>query len=195
VFVVLFFHFKNILKTLVLGIVLATVVLSFAYSHNPVFKSKVNSGTHGVIKAYEKNDFNSSTGMRVAAWIISYEIITKNPIFGVGDSMEEFRNTIDSTHQHLKLIRWFPHLHSEYLEVIVRYGIVGLVLFMMIFYHSSKIKIEDRAISNIKISLLTLFAIACLVDPFLDKRYTMSLFAFFLGVVLSQSRHEHNNFG
>ncbi|MDE8604182.1 O-antigen ligase family protein [Marinomonas sp. RSW2] len=79
----------------------------------------------------------SSFGIRLHSWIAATDFIAEKPLFGWGDNGKSLV---------MKHTEWLPdnirnnfgHLHNTYIELLVNYGIVGLVFYLSIWVYIGK---------------------------------------------------------
>jgi len=166
--------FKAILVTLfvVPGIFIA------AYSSSPIFNDRVNMAFENVIH-YSDNK-NTSVGQRITFLINSSEIIKDNPFLGVGtgDFPKEYKkiNEINTPNMPNS-----TNPHNMYLLVAGQLGIVGLIIFLSIFYYQFKYSIlsTNHLSKNVGIALPILFLIIMLSDSYLLGHFTTLMYVFF----------------
>ena len=195
-FIVLTFKYKDkILKAIGGSILVVSVLAIIIFNTNNNFKTKMLHSYTAIESVLIKKDYHSSWGARAAAWIVSFDIVKNSTFFGVGakDNLIAFKNTIKSKYPEFTHIMWFPHLHSEYLEIVTSMGLVGLILFLLILYELSKIPIKNVEIKNLKYIFLSIFLIGFFADPFLEKTYILPLFGFLYGIIVSKHKYESLN--
>lgn len=193
---VLFFSiFENKLKAIVFSVLIGVIIFGSAYTLSELFKSRVNLALQDIQKVVDSNNYDSSWGMRLGAIIIGKEILLEHPMIGVGiaDNIVALRESIDYNHPELKHMGWYMHFHNQYLQILTQMGIIGLILFLNIFYQIYKLKFVNSEFNVIKIILPTIFLVGFVGEPFLHNQFTMVLFAVFVGLLLSQNRIENEN--
>jgi len=191
--VVLFvLNFENKLKATLLSTLLGAVILVGAYNTSDLFHSRLNNAVSSMTNVVENGDFCSSWGNRAGALIIAKDILVEHPFIGVGtiDNINLLRETIDEQYPQMNCLRWFMHFHNQYAQMATELGIVGLILFLMLFYRIYQIPLQDKRFVSIKIMLLSVFLIGFIAEPYLHKQFTLGLFSLILGLLLAQSRVE-----
>jgi len=191
--VVLFvLNFENKLKAILLSTLLGAVILFTAYNTSDLFNSRVNQGVNNINSVINNGDFCSSWGNRLGALIITKDIITDHPLIGVGtvDNIDLLRETIATKYPAMSCLSWFRHFHNQYAQVVTELGLVGLVLFLLMFYRIYQIPLQDKRFVSIKIMLLSVFLIGFIAEPYLHKQFTLGLFSLIMGLLLAQSRVE-----
>ncbi|WP_418186062.1 O-antigen ligase family protein [Aliarcobacter vitoriensis] len=180
-------NFKNKLKATIIFIFLGMTIFVSAYNISPVFKQRFDYFLLDVEKmVYEKN-YSNSFSTRVALWLSGIEGSKDNLIFGIGigDEYLSTKNSIDNFK-----VEHFPNgktenyvnFHSAYIQHLVQIGIIGLILFISIFYFMFTLKIQDKRYKN----LLYIFVILCLLFSITGQSFSiqrfMVLFSLFGGV-------------
>jgi len=165
---------------------LIVVILAFtaAYNFSSIFYEKVVQTEQSLKDISQDNpDFNSSLGQRAGIYYYAYDVIKEHPLFGVGtgDSMDEIRKIIPEKWESLKQM---PHEHNQFLSVLVKLGIVGLLIYLNIFYQIVKYKQqEDKDLRFIMIFVTLAIAFGTLMTQF-NLRFFLPLWAVFLAVTL-----------
>lgn len=184
-------NLKIIINTL-LGI---TLILSLAYNLSPNFKNRILAIESDIEKIIYSSDYNTSIGARIGFWFLTKEIIKDNPLFGTG-----IANNINKKNEYIvinnleikyELNKYLVHFHNNYLEIMSQFGIIGLSLFLYLFYLIAKIKTNDKTIYVLKISTLSIFLLGSLSDMLFYLNDTMFLFSFILGLILAQYKLEY----
>lgn len=77
----------------------------------------------------------TSIGYRMDLYLFGFSKWRERPMFGWGPGSTEYLISHSSEKERLRPIDspdWFDHLHSTYLEILVRYGLLGAALFALI---------------------------------------------------------------
>jgi O-antigen ligase len=90
-------------------------------------------------------------------------------------------------------MRWFMHFHNQYAEILTEVGLIGLALFLWMFYRIFKIPLRDKQFIAIKIILVSVFLVGFIAEPYLHKQFTLALFSLVLGILLAQSRVDNDD--
>lgn len=195
IIIVLITIYKMNLKIIINSLLGISIILSSAYYLSPNFKNRILAIESDVEKIIYNSDYNTSIGARIGFWILSKEIIKDNPIFGVGianniNKKDEYiiKNHLEKEYEHNK---YLVHFHNNYLEIITQFGIMGLFIFLYLFYLIAKIKTNDITIYILKISTLSIFLLGSLTDMLFYLNDTMFLFSFIVGLLLAQYKFEY----
>ncbi|MBE0514835.1 O-antigen ligase family protein [Sulfurimonas sp.] len=193
IFVVGFLNIKN--KLLAFFSMLALVVSIFytAYHVSPVFKTRFDASVTEAEKITNEGTFCGSFGSRLGLWIVGSEIFLDNPIIGSGviKSMDEMRNRVKESHPDKNCISHLPSYHNIYVQSAVHLGVIGLFLYLMIFYSILKLKIEDRYYFNLMIIFVSVYSVSSLVETMFHEQFSAALLALFTGIFIAQNRIEN----
>ena len=120
-----------------LGIIMTLLVLPVvSYYAVPTFKKKVANTMHDLSKTNSEYAANnqSMTG-RVYSYKVGWDIVKRNPLFGVGagNIYHEVKKTYAKKFPSIK-----PHMrlqpHNQYLRYLSVFGIIGFTVFLISFY-------------------------------------------------------------
>ncbi len=188
VFVMSIIHFRITIKSILISTLLLYSIFTTAYNVSDSFKMRANAGLSDIQKISDMN-LNSSWGIRVAYYIVTYDIFKNNPIIGVGLGdykdqtalmleTQEYPYLSEDTKKFMKKF----HPHNQYLFILLQMGIVGLILFLYIIYQVFKLKIDNLEIKELSILFATIFFVGCIPEPLLAKQFTLGLFILFIGL-------------
>ncbi len=188
-FTVGFLNIKHKVLAFILAIILVVAIFYSAYHVSPVFEQRFNDTLYEInhLKADSSIQYEGSFGQRLGAWIIATNMMKDNPLHGTGGGSEmiEFKEyAINSTSKFPEVVINIAHFHNEYIHTIVEYGIVGLILYLLIWYNLFKMPIKNQNISNLRVIFISVFLIASLVELIFHNQFPMSLFALFVGIFI-----------
>ena len=179
-------------KAVVISIVLSIFISVFAYNSSPLFKSRVNAGITDIVNYQNSNPSNASTakdssiGLRIAFFVNSYELFKESPFFGVGtgDFPQEYDRMNDKNTPGLTST---VQPHNMYMLILVQLGLVGLVVFIMLFYIQLKIAFSSSSylIRNVGVAIPVLFLVIMWSDSYLLGHFTGYLFILCSSVIYS----------
>ncbi|WP_462323588.1 O-antigen ligase family protein [Desulfoplanes sp.] len=113
---------------IVLTIALTGLVLIYSIPRN------ITEGLeNNIVSRYESSSLNEYSSGRIDLWKKSFNIFWENPLFGSSDS---FSDIIGS------------NTHNTYLEIVISRGLVGLFLFLGIFYSIIRKVFSQKKIYN-----------------------------------------------
>ena len=190
--VVVYLYYRFTLRSiLLLGFLLFSILFS-AYHLSDNFNNRVKATIKNSIDAIENDNYFESVGQRIGTWIISEEMIKKKPLLGYGIGSEmpafyEYTKTDKKYRFYTEL--GFPHMHNQYLQILLQIGIIGLSIFILFLVFLFRSPTSDRQIRDIKYIYLTIFILGFFAEPLISHRnFSMGLFAFLSGIVLVFSK-------
>ena len=192
-FVLAMINFKNKLKAFIIFSLLSTALISVAFNFSATFKNRVLTAGDNLVSVVEDDNYCTSWGGRVGVYIVSKDMITHSPLLGLGitDNVTMFRSLIDTTYPKMKCIQWFMHMHNQYLEIFTQLGIVGLLLFLNMFYRIAQVKVMDKEYYSIKYTYLTVLGVAFISEVLFHRAFSLVLFSLVIGLLLAQERTEN----
>lgn len=203
IFIVGFMNIKNKITGFISILILFTAIFYTAYNYSPVFKKRFDQASSEVAKISQnvKDQYSGSFGHRLAVWQEAGKIASENLFIGVGigDNMQTLQRSIEENqydkyyNDALKFMTEY-HYHSGYVQVLVELGIIGLLLYLLIFYSILKLKIDDKELSNFRYVFVIVYAIACLVEPLFILQFTLALFALFIGLFIGFTHVDQEEF-
>ncbi len=191
----LFYILKNKKKYLFVTISLIVILSISAYKTLPVFKHRIDAGLSNINTLISHKNFNTSWGARVAMIYVGSKIIADNPIIGVGikDNMDEMVNYANKTKQYnLKFLKRYHkwHFHNQYIDILTQLGIIGLILFLSIFYYLWKLKIDDKELHIIKMLFILHILFSIISSDLFHQKHYIYFIGLFIGLILAQNRYE-----
>jgi len=190
-------HFHLRIKTFVLSFLFMATIFTTAYYVSPMFEKRVSVAVNEV-KRIGEGDYNSSWGSRAAWIILASEIFKDHPIVGVGigDDRAVAQTYIDNDRvqfsQHIEEFLPKHHFHNQYLMIIVHGGLIGIILFLGIFYFILRMPIMDQEIKNISILFTVILLVSFIASPFLLIGEVRTLFILFASIFCIASLTEHS---
>jgi O-antigen ligase len=167
---------KNKKKTLLsfLFFIIAIVLLSQNYFSDTAKRFREVFDT----KSYKKVESYSSTSIRYGIYKCSFDKIKESWIvgYGIGDVVDELRKCYKDKSE--VLYKGNFNSHNQYIAVILRVGILGLILFIisltlnLFFFYKRK--------DYYAFSIILMFAFFMLTENILDRQNGVILFSLFL---------------
>ena len=197
IFVLGFYNIKNKVKAFFIMFLLSMLIMVTAYNFSQVFKVRLDKGIYEVSKLLndDKNKYSGSLGYRFAVWheaIVT--IIPEHPIVGVGmgDEMHVIEENIEKNNygEVYKYALQFMikyNYHNAYIHYTVQLGIIGLFLYLLIFYNIFRLEILDKEFSNTRYMFILVFCISSLFDVAFTVQFPLALFALFVGLFIAVS--------
>lgn len=193
--ILLIIYFRKKIKYLliVFSILLATFYL--AYLAKGSFYNRINQTIKNVSSFVINQNVYSSIGVRLSSYLIIKDIfleqnkiigqsLTGAPIIVNKHQISKFGTGTTFDHQE-------GHLHNGYLTVLVALGLVGLSLFLFLFYKLLSTKIKDHNINYIKYSSILIIIFSNLAENMFRQKEILLLFALFTAIIISQKIFEN----
>ena len=145
------------------------------------------------VKQYQSGQRNTSVGLRFELWKVSRAIFIKNPLLGVGKSgFISATREMASLHVIDKMTPQHDHAHNDFLDILAKRGLLGLIMFLMIFIAPARLFIHTLQQGNelqhrygmAGIILTACFAIYCLTETMFLLTLPTTFYVFTI-VVLS----------
>lgn len=194
IFTVGFLNMKNKLLSIVSMLLLLGTILTVAYQFSPVFQVRSSSANSEIQKLlhHDKSMYHGSFGERLAAWEIGLDIFKDKPLIGtgVGSEMDALKEKIDFLNIKafkIDAIYNIKHYHSNYVTYLVQLGIIGLILYLHIFYRILTLPIQNREINNLKYIFIIVFMTSSLFEQMFYAQFSLALFGFFTGIFIVAS--------
>lgn len=185
IFFIFYYHRKWILPSLV-GIVFFAGIM---YQNSILLQSKMTQTVVEIEKIFQPAaDFRSSLGLRVGFWVYSVEVIKDNFLVGVGtgDSMDEVLARVLPKDEGVKSI---AHEHNQYISIILQFGLIGLLVFLNIFYQIYKYRPKDENLHFIQLAITLAIGMGITMTMF-NLRVFLSLWILMLAVTMIDREHQ-----
>ncbi len=192
-FLLLFSHMHLSFKTLGVASIVLSVILFLAYSLSSVVQMRVQDLNDDIHKMTTLQEFDTSIGGRYAMAVVGFDIIKEAPFFGqgIGDDYDLFMERVrGEKFREFRFLERYPDLHNQYLQTLVRGGLMGLFLLLLIFFFLRESAKRDAQARHLAVILLVVYLLGFFTDPLLVRQFPMVLFAFLAGLILVQSREE-----
>jgi len=153
VLITLIYIYRNKIFKIIMGLFLfITLFLLILNLVLPNVKNNLLNEMNGTYTSLISSDFRGSMGTRVGIAKYALDIIEDNMFFGVGTGghVLEIINRVNSSdlkktnpHSYKVVMRNIntgkaASLHNTFLQVLVQFGIIGLIIFLNVFYQISK---------------------------------------------------------
>lgn len=179
------YYFRTHIAKLLMVLSLIPLLYIGLYYTNKAFEQRVDLAISD-ISNFQTNP-NTSIGLRLSWTLTSLEAIKDKPIFGHGTG--SFQNAYAKKNAEISPeILLTANPHNNYILILVQFGIVGLLIFLSIFYTQIKSFMNTPKTFEykpIKLILPIMFMVICLSDTYLWGHHTQALFALFSGILYS----------
>ncbi|MGB3750263.1 MAG: O-antigen ligase family protein [Arcobacteraceae bacterium] len=190
--VMLFLYLKPSIKSFFIGTILLVSIYGGAYTMSDTFQNRVSHAIND-INLMKENNFDSSWGIRVVYWMITYDVVKEHPLIGVGlgdyETIVHYyveKNDYPISQQTKEFIV-SHHAHNQFLMVLIQTGLIGFILLLNIIYSIITLKIYNDEIKKLSILFITIFFVSCMAEPLWFKQFTIVLFVLFIGLFSSKS--------
>lgn len=141
-------------------------------------------------------DLDTSFGLRLQMWQSAPMIVEHHELLGQGN---QYLKVLDNLYNQKRISNYLyinqpPHFHNQYVDYVVKKGIVGLILLMLLLILPLRLLKNASTLQRyIAISLVSLFAVASLTDVPLNHGQTIFMYLFWIGsfAVSKTSNNEH----
>lgn len=149
------------------AVLLTAVTLAVVLLNQDKIKQRIayEADVFSQIVSAERNEtIPSSTGLRLNVWAYGLKKFIERPLFGWGPGTAGY--LVAHSGQPEKLSHasgeWLPHLHNTYIEVLVQFGLAGLIWILLILILFGRIMIRASRAGEMP-QRYALFFIAVLV--------------------------------
>lgn len=174
---VLILIYKQQIVKLIIAIALIFPLIYWLGTHySPIFQKKSTQMFSDVKNFTKNNNLSTSQGVRLGFIFYSADILQENFLLGLGtgDHVDAVREKILKNETNPKnkvaLLKSIPYshgssLHNQFLDLLLQFGIVGLVAFLNIFYQLYKNKPSEDFLTPLPYILIVNLLIASLANP------------------------------
>lgn len=145
---ILYIYRKNIIKLLSVFFIFSFSFLLILNYLMPNIKEQLLHEANGVKKAFVQNDYTNSMSARLGVARFALEAVQDKIILGYGTGNHAFAVINKIEQSNIKTLDYASYnmiigtlitgkhvtLHNTFLQVLVQYGILGFMVFLMIFY-------------------------------------------------------------
>jgi O-antigen ligase len=158
-------HKKYWMLPVFVGLIIGGYTL--AYNLSSIFHERVNGFLNQTQSALENKNYATSTGTRMGYYDYGYDLFLENPIFGLGtgNHISAFLNYIDKVETDSKNLYSMKYslqngadasLHSEFLDIILQFGFIGLLIFLNIFYQLFRYPYDDHYMKVVQVIFIVI---------------------------------------
>ncbi|WP_181320895.1 O-antigen ligase family protein [Photobacterium phosphoreum] len=133
----------------------------------------------------EEGNLTSSIGLRFQLWNSVPMLMKDDILLGVGNNI---RSEIDNLYKKNKISQSLydlqpAHLHNQYLDKIVKNGVLGFILFMFLLLLPFVLSKKTSALyEQLSLGIIIIFSIASLTDVPFNHGQTLFIYLLFIGV-------------
>jgi O-antigen ligase len=184
VFPFLLFKGRSGIRFFLISSVISAAVLFLIYnvdSFKTRYVSELKTDLTDEVKIIE------NTEPRVARWEAIMELVKHSPIIGYGNGSETnlLKEKYFEKGLYISFLNEF-NTHNEYLSILLKTGIIGLLLFLFILYFGYAAAIQRRDL--LLLSFMIIITIVSLSENILDLNKGIFFYGFFFSFLLMQYR-------
>lgn len=175
---------RNVVLALATVAIVLPLVFSAGYVLSPRFQERVDLARQEIAQ-FEQNP-NTSVGLRLLYWHNSFELIKAHPWFGVGTG--DFDTEYAAVNQqHSPEIAPTDNPHSQYFLVGSRFGLVGVVVMLSIFFlQFQQARQHSDGLQRMRCAFPLFFLVIMLTESYLVVYETGFFFSLFCAVLYRQ---------
>ncbi|MHA6964793.1 O-antigen ligase family protein [Zobellella denitrificans] len=156
--------------------------------------------TQAELKQITGDNLNTSIGIRLQLWERGLDYVGQSPLLGKGTEQYLSQIKMDTEQGKITPIAAplaHAHFHNQYIDTLVRTGLVGLLLLLAWAALPAKQLFSSHSTlaRNISISVLSLMLVAGLTDVPFHHTHLVYVYSLLLGVLLltatPRQKHEH----
>lgn len=193
---VLFFIYRsNFKKAFFLILMLATIGYLTAFKYGETFNTR-SKAMFNDVNFLSENNFSTSLGIRTGYYIYGWELIKESPILGLGtgEHIAAAEQKILAKETNPENINGLLHalksghnasLHSEYLDITTQFGVIGLVIFLNIFYQIMTYRQTNPDLRVIQLILLFTMLFVSIGSTIFIARDIGTIFIFLIALTLN----------
>lgn len=137
--------------------------------------------------------YRGSWGARWGLIVTNYEVIKKNPFFGVGlgDTQDEMQRVVERGKvQAAYAIAYFDHSHNYYVATLTSTGILGFISYILIHIFLFKLPIKHTEMKYLSLIFLTTLMVSSFADNILLYKPFNIYFAIMIALFINLSLPE-----
>lgn len=170
------FFFKNNIKKLIISVITLIIAVFVIYNTSEIVEKRFT---------YEiKRFIENKTSSRSLLFNHSIDLIKENPVLGYGAGI--FTDKFGEINEETKKVLRYQHKtpHNNYLYVWIELGLLGLLLFLLIFYFQIK-ELYYQNDGDFMILLPIMYLCVMMTDTYLFNQNTLILYVFLSVIVVN----------
>ena len=183
---------KNKTRFILFFIFSTITILYIGYNTSSVFKVRVDETINEIPVLFSDSDniYRGDIGARIGVWIISEELIKDDIITGIGAGSihNKIANFIKIQNNPKFNIIKIRSTHNIYINFLLMLGIIGFILYLLIWYYLIKLKFDEEFFYYLNIIFVSTYCIVGLTENLFLNQFPMNLFALFVGILILKSQ-------
>ena len=180
--ILLFFYQTYRLRGILIGGVGLALFSILVYTSSNVLHQRINQISEDV-QYYQQGNSETSTGKRIEFYQNSLRLFSQNPLLGAGTGSFSYQYKQLAASQNISPS---TNPHNEYLMIAVQWGLIGVGLFIYLFYlmwqTTYHLKTQPALMAQ---GLVVTITVGCLVNSLWLDNTEGHLFAYLIGVFYS----------
>lgn len=161
------------------------------------FTTQINQridASRGEINLIENGNTNTSFGYRLEMWKAGFYILPQAPFFGVGNEHIEYKQKLADEGLINSNVVPFYHYHNQYIDLLVKNGVVGFTLIMILFFYPAYMYLL-RKNKNYELPFLifVIYAISALTETPLNRPITLIFYFVLIFITTNNLVNKENN--
>lgn len=180
---------KQSYKIIPLALVGLIIVFTLAYQFSYTYQKRVDLTFNSLEKMITHNQYQSSLGLRVEKNKLVKELAQEKPFFGYGTGQHikvVYNAAKEKTLWYVSTIKKHGNLDSEYLDIIMQFGLIGLLIFLNIFYQTLTYKQGNWSLKKIQLVVIIFYILFSFVNVGIIHHKLSEFFLFFISITLIQ---------
>ena len=188
------FYGKYLVRAILSTVMVVAIFYVTAYLNLDTFKERTHQAKNNIEKIITKKDFTTSEGIRAGFWFYSFDILKENPLFGAGtgDHINYIKQKIiESKYDKQEPMLYIlgagkgAGLHADYLDIFVQFGLIGLLIFLNIFYQIIIYKTENEHLKALQVILVVVMLVQAIPQGMVYLAPINKLFILLLALTLN----------
>lgn len=184
---IIFNHKKYVKRYIILGCTTILLIFSLAYQFSPRFHARTDLTIESLSKIYQHDNYQSSIGLRIEKYKQAFDLFLERPLFGYGTKEHlgvVYNDAKEKNLWYAAGIKNHSNLDSEYLDMLIQFGLVGLIIYLNIFFQGLRYQQPDTKLKQIQ-NVLILFYIFFSFEAVGIIHHTLAqTFLFFITITL-----------
>lgn len=173
---------KQVSAKKIVGIVAIFAGAFLLAIQNPVIKNRI-------LKVNKKGNFYSGSSLRANIWESAYIASQENFLWGSGEQRGKELLLKEYEVRNLKIpLKYEYHAHSQYLQTLIQYGIIGLFLLLGSYLWPFIMAISQK--DYLALFWILLFSLTSVTESVFTRQWGVLSFAFFSCLFLAGSEEQ-----
>lgn len=188
------------------GIIVATVLGAVTLFQFDTIESRVNNGITEYSDYFQLGRNSTSVGLRLDMWKAGVIAFKENPFIGVGPAGVDrtVKRLVDEQIIHPNTAS-FRHLHSQYIDILARQGLVGIVFYVFLIgsilysfkriFSDNRISASGHALAAAGIVFVIQHLVLSITLSTLERSIGIMMFLFMIVFLLATAAREKKALG